>query len=144
MQMTLSPAVLYATTPWEADRIAPQMYQSDVGLFDLVGLSEEQQKEMLVRLMAQHPETRTDIRLSYLAWHEVPYLAWLPLGVIAVFDQLLTSIADRVHVAQRALEEYFERAGLSRPQFTGEWLTLDPTVRVLIVMATVTGADILW
>jgi hypothetical protein len=42
------------------------------------------------------------------------------------------------------MEEYFERAGLPRPQFAGEWLTLDPAVRALIVMATVTGADILW
>jgi len=144
MQMALSPTVLYATTPWEADRIARQMYQPEVGVFDLAALSKAEQKEMLVALMAQHPEAKADIRLGYLALHEAPYLARLPLGVMAVFDQLLTSIADRVHVAQRALEEYFERARLPNPQFTGEWLTLDPTSRVLIVMATVTGADILW
>lgn len=144
MQLALSPAVLYAALSWEADRVAHQMYQPDVGVFDLRELSEGQQKEMLMGLCAQHPKARINPLLAELALLEAPYLAKLPLGILAVFDQLATGTADRVHIVQQALEEYFERACLPRPQFTGEWLTLDSAARSLLVMATVAGADILW
>jgi hypothetical protein len=144
MQLAFSPAVLYAALPWDAERIARQMDQSNIGLFHLVDLTLEQQKALLVRLLARNPEFRIDRHVGYLALQEAQYLARLPLGVMAVFDQLLISITDRMHIVQCALNEYFERAGLPRPQFTGEWLTLDPTVRALLVMATVAGADVLW
>jgi len=144
MQMAFSPAALYAALPWEADRVARQMYPPDVGVFGLMDLSKAQQKEILDRLFALHPEAKVNQPIGYLALLEVPYLARLPLGIMAIFDQLLTNIADRVHVAQRALDEYFVRAGLSRPQFTEDWLALDPTVRALIVLAGVAGADMLW
>jgi len=104
----------------------------------------EQQGQILAGLLAAHSGATVDVRIGRLALRQVPYLARLPLGVMAAFHQLVAGTSDQPEIVQRPLVEYFERAGLPRPRFAGEWLTLHATVRSLIVMATVVGADILW
>jgi hypothetical protein len=142
-QLAFSPAVIYTTVPWEVNRIAKWMRQRHVGEFILADLDEAQQRDLLSRLAGEYPEREFDLDLGLVALREVPYLAWLPLGILAVYAQVLDHQSNRARIAERALREYFERAGLTLPGFSGEWMTLDPRVKSLLQVARVFEADLL-
>lgn len=142
-QLAFSPAVIYTAVPWEVNRITKWMRQRHVGEFILADLDEVQQRGLLSRLAAEYPEWEFDLDLGFVVLREVPYLARLPLGILAVYAQVLDYQSNRVRIVQRALREYFERAGLTLPRFSGEWMTLDPGVKSLLQMARVFETDLL-
>ena len=57
-----------------------------------------------------------DLDLGFRALAEVPDLARMPLGVMAIYSQVAAHMSDRARVTQRALEGYLVRAGLERPE----------------------------
>jgi len=68
-----------------------------------------------------------DLDLGFRALAEVPDLARMPLGVMAIYSQVAAHMSDRARVTQLALEGHLVRAGLERPEFGGNWSGLDAT-----------------
>jgi hypothetical protein len=143
-QLAFSPAVLYTTVPWQANRVLSEMHQAHVGAFKLLDLDVQQQRELLWRAALDRKYQEVDLDLGYVALTEVPDLSTLPLGVMAVYEQVQVYRGTRTQIVQCALQEWLERAGFGRPACAGEWLDLEPVARSLRQLAAVWLSDLLW
>jgi hypothetical protein len=128
--------VIFATLPWQVDEIVELMQQPILGKFVLCGLNLERQQQMLTKLAREYPDQDFDLDLALFALDEVPDLAKLPLGIMAIYVQVLEHHSERTRVVRRALEGILERAGVTLSPFQNDWLALNETTRSLIHAAT--------
>jgi hypothetical protein len=110
----LLPNLLLSALPWQVDWIRqqiclPSINRQHFGVFQLAGLSPDQQHDML-SLLARGGEP-FDFPLAGLVQEESPWLASLPLGLVAIFHQIRKNASNPAVVGLAFLEEVFRREG---------------------------------
>ncbi|MBL8058995.1 MAG: hypothetical protein JNK29_19975 [Anaerolineales bacterium] len=134
-QLALAPAVIMASTPWEADQVAAAMPQPQLAVATLENLTPAEQEHLAaVLLAAAQPSSLSLPRLRW-ALAEVPYLARRPLGVAAVATQVAACDSHRVAIVRRALTDGLERAGRPALTWSSDWSAQSPLARALLSLA---------
>ncbi len=139
--LALFPHLIVSALPWQAERICqqiclPLVSRDSFGIFQLADLGSAQQHKMLQLLANNEP---FDFSLAGFAIDELPWMASLPLGIFAIFQQIRTNTSNPGVISLSLLREIFAREGIKINFSVPE--TLDE-FSMALVLATRAAGDV--
>ncbi len=135
-KLLFSKSVIYATIPSDAISIRSKLpeYKGPLSI-TFKNLGQSAQMELLSKVSAWHLEHDCDLTLGKYVLQEVPYLVESPLGVLAVYSQLVKHQTTRSEVIDSYIQEMLRRAGLPTCDFARGVHSNDPIVSSLLTAA---------
>ena len=137
-KLLFSRSVVYATIPSDAIWIRSKLpdYKNPLTI-TFNNLTHILQIELLSKISLWFVERDCDLILGQYVLQGLPYLSESPLGVLAIYSQLVKHQTTQYEVVDNYLQEMLRRAGLSPSDFSRGWYSSDPIVGSLLKMARI-------
>ena len=108
-QFVFSNKVIFSALPWQVNSIIKKMKQASLVRFDLLDLDVAHKQQMLARFIDTSQVPDIDLDLAFSILESLPDLAKLPLGIMAIAEQISVGETTYARVTQNFVYEVIAR-----------------------------------